>query len=228
MNTFDIQFFGKYVPEWQELLHVIHTHVIVIVLELVVKICLFALIPSVFYFYSPVIRDFIPFFYFEFYLIFLYIKLVYDLFDWYNDVWVVTNEWVINVKRSFLKTNSDSVNFENVEWIWVEQHGLMDKIFGKGDLIIHKIWDDTFRLKDAAKPYKSVDLLESMEKEEKDIDKERFQLILQTLSGAIGDYVETNKWFLKKQRKNDAVKKQIIDWALHSPGHLDLREDEHE
>jgi sensor histidine kinase YesM len=93
MNKFDQTFFKKYVPEGQELKEIIHTHPIQILLSLTIKIFLFVVIPVVFYYYSARIQTLIPsFVYLEIYLILVYIKIIYDIFDWYNDAWIVTNE----------------------------------------------------------------------------------------------------------------------------------------
>ncbi|NCO31706.1 hypothetical protein GW891_02645 [bacterium] len=51
----------------------------------------------------------------EIYLFIIYVKIIYDIFNWYNDVWLITNQSIVWVERSFLKVHSDSVNYENIE-----------------------------------------------------------------------------------------------------------------
>ena len=65
MNKFDSDFFKKYVPEGQELLHIIHIHPIVILQNLVVELALLLALPIYFYYSSSTIHDKIHFWRFE-------------------------------------------------------------------------------------------------------------------------------------------------------------------
>lgn len=193
MNKFDINFFSKYIPEWQEMISVIHTHPITIFLKLSVKIGLFVILPIIFYYSAIAIQNFIPFYVVEIYLLIIFINIIYDIFDWYNDVWIVTDDWVIWLERSFLKSNTNSLNYENIEWIWVEQDGILDKILIKWDLVIHKIWDDTFTLPNASNPLKAVDILETVSEQANQIDdseEDKFDMIMDALSWVVWNYLE--------------------------------------
>lgn len=195
MNKFDINFFQKYIPEWQKLLSVIHIHPLKILNSIIVKLWLFVILPSFFFYYSKNIQSIIPFYFLEWFLIIVFIKIIYDIFDWYNDVWIITNEWVISLQWSLLKINTDSVTFDNIEWVWVEQDWFLDKVLKKWDLIIHKIWDDSFTINDAANPFKAVDILETISQEsEKDwMENEKFDMIMDALWWVVWDYLENNK-----------------------------------
>jgi hypothetical protein len=115
MNKFDSDFFKKYVPEGQELLHIIHIHPIVILQNLIVELALLLALPIYFYYSSSTIHDKIPFWRFEIYLFLLFSKIIYDIFNWYNDVWIITNSAVVALDWSMLKSKTESVNFENIE-----------------------------------------------------------------------------------------------------------------
>lgn len=226
MNKFDINFFSKYIPEWQELVTVIHTHPVTILKWLFVKLSLFAVIPAVFYYYSITIQELIPFYFLEILLVIVYIKTMYEIFNWYNDVWIVTNEWVIWLERSFLKTNTNSINFDNIEWIWVEQEWIFDKIFMKWDLVIHKIWDDSFVLKDAINPLKAVNILENTSEEAEIVEEEkdtRFDMIMDALWWVVWSYLENN---IKNNSEEDTKKedkKQKIEKYKNAKNTIDLR-----
>ena len=71
------------------------------------KLALFAVLPSVFYYYSISIQKIVPFYALEILLIIVFIKTIYDIFDWYNDVWIITDCSVIWLERSLLKENSN-------------------------------------------------------------------------------------------------------------------------
>lgn len=226
MNKFDINFFSKYIPEWQELVTVIHTHPVTILKWLFVKLSLFAVIPAVFYYYSITIQELIPFYFLEVLLIIVYIKTMYEIFNWYNDVWIVTNEWVIWLERSFLKTNTNSINFDNIEWIWVEQEWIFDKIFMKWDLIIHKIWDDSFVLKDAVNPLKAVNILENASEKSEIIEEEndtRFDMIMDALWWVVWNYLEKNVNNNKDENEKLEEKIKKVKKYEDSKNTIDLR-----
>lgn len=57
------------------------------------------------------------------------------------------------------------MNFNNIEWLWVEQEGVSDKAFSNGDLIAHKIGTDAFVLEDVFKPYTKLEIIEEISSE---------------------------------------------------------------
>ncbi|ATU04980.1 hypothetical protein BKN14_00805 [Candidatus Gracilibacteria bacterium HOT-871] len=226
MNKFDSDFFKKYVPEGQELLHIIHIHPIVILQNLIVELALLLALPIYFYYSSSTIHDKIPFWRFEIYLFLLFSKIIYDIFNWYNDVWIITNSAVVALDRSMLKSKTESVNFENIEGLGVDENGLMDKLLKKGGLVIHKIGEEEFLLEDCINPYKAIDIIEQASSgtpEENNITEERFNMILEALSGVVGDH-EKEKFSKSYKDKKDEIKKKVIENAEKSEGTVDLRE----
>ncbi|MBB1564550.1 hypothetical protein HG430_000725 [Candidatus Gracilibacteria bacterium] len=226
MNKFDSDFFKKYVPEGQELLHIIHIHPIVILQNLIVELALLLALPIYFYYSSSTIHDKIPFWRFEIYLFLLFSKIIYDIFNWYNDVWIITNSAVVALDWSMLKSKTESVNFENIEGLGVDENGLMDKLLKKGGLVIHKIGEEEFLLEDCINPYKAIDIIEQASSgtpEENNITEERFNMILEALSGVVGDH-EKEKFSKSYKDKKDEIKKKVIENAEKSEGTVDLRE----
>ncbi len=226
MNKFDSDFFKKYVPEGQELLHIIHIHPIVILQNLIVELALLLALPIYFYYSSSTIHDKIPFWRFEIYLFLLFSKIIYDIFNWYNDVWIITNSAVVALDRSMLKSKTESVNFENIEWLGVDENGLMDKLLKKWWLVIHKIWEEEFLLEDCINPYKAIDIIEqasSVTPEENNITEERFNMILEALSWVVWDH-EKEKFSKSYKDKKDEIKKKVIENAEKSEWTVDLRE----
>lgn len=202
MNKFDTHFFEKYIPEWQELKWIIHTHFIKILSQLFLWLSMWALIPSFLYFYSDRIKDLIPFVFLEWLLIFIFVKVIYDIFDWYNDVWIVTDSSVISLERQLLKVNAISVEYDKIEWIEVEQDWILDKVLKKWNLIIHKVWDDSFLLEDAVNPYNWIDLIEELSSEINDnnhYQDERFDMIMDALWWVIENYLD------KKSTNQDEI-----------------------
>ena len=218
MNKFEISFFKKYTPEGQIIKGVIHEHWVRIIYTLILWLMLWVIIPSFLYYNSILLRQNIPFFIFEVYLIFLYIKIIYEIFNWYNDVWIITNEAVVDLDWALFKTRMTTVNYENIEWIEVEQSWVWDKILNKWDVVIHKIWDDTFKLEDAVIPYKTVDEIERISKECSEwSENAKFDMIMDALGWVVENYLRTNKEIeeacrIDEQRiKNFKKKKWTID-----------------
>jgi hypothetical protein len=73
------------------------------------------------YFYSELIQNLIPFYALEIVLILVYIKTIYEVFNWYNDAWIITNTSVISLQWALFKTDTMSVDFDKIEGMEVEQ-----------------------------------------------------------------------------------------------------------
>ncbi len=197
---------------------------------MLVRLGLFTALPSFVYYYSVWIQNLISFVYFEIYLILVFLKLIYDIFNWYNDVWIITEKWVIDLDWALLKTSSSSIKYENIEWIWVEQSGLWDKILNKWDVVIHKIWDDEFRLEDAKIPYEALDEIERISKEAQQVwvedEKDRFDLILEALWWVVEDYLDrkgmTKQTALKQKKSTSNGEEEMVELILED-WDIDLR-----
>lgn len=217
MNKFEESFFQKYIPEWQEIKWIIHIHFIDIFAKIFLWLSMWAIIPSFLYFYSDRIKELIPFYYLEWLLIFVFIKVIYDIFDWYNDVWIVTDWWVISLERSLFKVKSNSIDFEKMEWVEVDQDWIIDKIFKKWTLIIHKFWDDSISLENTINPFKAVDLIEEVSNyEEEDIPDDKFDVIMDALGWVVENYLDKKWQKTEKQEKiEEAIwKVKIKDWTI--------------
>lgn len=214
MNEYDRFFFKSFVSEWSEILGVIHGHIIQIISTIIWNMLLLAIIPSYLYFKSWLIQETVPFLYFEAYLILVFLKITYDIFDWYNDVWIITDSWVVDLEWSFLNSNNVSLKFENIEGIEVEQKWLWDKVFWKWELVIHKVWEWTFTLPDAAAPYDAVNRIEeasSMHFDwDEDEDHEWYDDVMHVLSSVVKDHLDKKSW--------------RIEWLPDYEGEFDFEE----
>lgn len=230
MNSFDKIFFKKYIPEGQEMIHIIHIHPIVILGNLIVIFSLFIVLPIFLYYFSPTLQKQIPFFYLEIYLIFTFLKVIYDIFNWYTDVWILTNTSIVALDWSFLKTKTDSISYSNIEGMWVDEDGIVDKILKKWWLVIHKFWEEEFILEDAINPYNVIDLIDSLntkeeKKEEKtNITDERFNQLLDAISWAVWDHVYTKSSYGIPKFENEDIKNEVIKKAESEDWTIDLRD----
>ena len=205
MNKFEVRFFWKYVPDWQEIKLVVHKHYIDILGSLIVWLSI-AIIPSFLYYYSIAIQVLIPFYYLEIFLLLIYLKVIYNIFDWYNDVWIVTGESITELQWSLFRANMNSVNFNNIEGLWVEQDGIVDKLLSKGDMIIHKMWTDIFTLKNVYMPFVQLDKIERISWEignyrNHSQTNEKLDMVMDRLGGILEKYME----------KPEMLEKETID-----------------
>lgn len=76
-------------------------------------------------------QELVPFLWFEVFLLLVFVKIFYDIFNWYNDVWLITNEAIYDLEWSLLKTRLESVKFESIEGIEVEKDRIWDTLFNK-------------------------------------------------------------------------------------------------
>lgn len=221
MNHFDFTFFEKYTPEGQEMQHIVHQHWIKILGKIFLLLFLWVLIPVFIYYFSFRVKNLIPFYVLEVYLFMVYIKIIYDIFDWYNDVWIITNEWVIDLDRSIFKTKMSTIWFDNIEWMEVEQDGLADKILKKWDLIIHKIWDDSFVLEDCIRPFDALNEVEHIKNYEpvNEHGWDRFDLIMDSLGGVVENYLHNNHPVDNEETR----KKENVSKYERSRNSIDLR-----
>lgn len=201
MNRFEKKFFERYVPQGQEIKGIIHQHWVWIIGTLFFWLIAGAIIPSFLYIYSLRIQELIPLFYLQGFLIVIYIKVVYEVFNWYNDVWIITDKWVVDLDWELWSTDMKTVNYENIEWQEVGQNGIWDTILRKWDIILHKIWDDQFSLEDAVNPYGAVDMIEHFSSQIESYDEpDKFDMLLENLWWVMDDYLE-RKW-LKWEHNN--------------------------
>lgn len=230
MNSFDLKFFQKYTPEWQNIQHIVHAHPIIILGRLILWLFLWVFIPVFFYYYSFRLKGFIPFYFLEWWLLIIYTKIVYDIFDWYNDVWIITDAWVIDLDWSLLRTNMSTIDFENMEWMEVEQNSIFDKILSKWDLIIHKIWDDWFVLPNCINPYAALNQvewiknhIEDLEEHEDDGQIDRFDMIMDSLGWVVENYLKTNNNPEVKIDPEELAKAEKLKKYQKSKNSIDLR-----
>jgi hypothetical protein len=215
MNKFDKIFFSKYLSEWTEILNIIHKHIVVVLNKIILNYFFWVILPSFLYYYSNTIKLYIPFFLLEIFLIWMFIKWLFDIFDRYNDVWILTEDWVVDLDWKLFSSDSVSVKYESIEWLEIVEKWFLDKLLGKADIIIHKIWWwNQFILEDAVSAYKNVEIIDKKlkilkketEEKSKEFSEQNFETVLKALTKVVEWYLEDN-WYKKDDREE---KKALI------------------
>lgn len=217
-----MNFYQKHLPEGQKIEAIIHQHWLVVMDSFILWLSFWALIPSFLYYQSERIRDMIPFFVIEILLALVFLKILYELYNWHNDVWIVTDTAVYDLEWSLFKTNIESVHHENIEGLEVDKNRIWDSIFNKGDIIIHKFWDEEIAIYNAYAPYKSVNIIEQfIHPEEEEEEQDKFDMIMDALSGVVSEHLKKHGvWEYQEEEDNwiEVEKQDIKD----SPYTLDL------
>lgn len=223
MNKFEYKFFIKYIPEWWCIKDIVHIHIINIFSQIFIYLSL-VLIPSFLYFYSQRIQGLIEFYYLEIFIIIIFIKIIYEIFNWYNDVLIVLDKWIVILKWSIFDDNIQAIEFDKIEALEANQSWLIDQIFSKWDLIIHKFWDVNITIKSITNPNWAIDKIKNvmdndLEKKEKS-KNEKFDIIMDSLSSVVED-------FLRKKENETIIKtnkeEEILNNAKKYSKTIDLR-----
>lgn len=219
MNNFELHFYSKFLPEWHEIQWIVHKHIFEIFWKLFFWISI-AILPAFVYYVSIKISTYVPFYVLEIFLIILYIKIIYDIFDWYNDVFIVTNKWVIDFRWWSFKQSVNLIDYGWIEWIEVEQSWFLDSMFKKWNLILHKSWDDKTVLENAFNPFKWANLIEELsdwidiEDDSEKTTEERFNMLINTLWWLMEWYVDKTK--PKEDDHTEVIEKyKTKDWTIN-------------
>ncbi len=218
MNSFESNFFIKYLPEDTEICEIIHRHGIVILKKIFIWLFIVS-ISSMFYYISYRVKEIIPFYIFEIFLFALFFKIVYDIFDWYNDVWIITHDGIFDIKWKLFKSETNSIKYENIEWVEVIENWFIDIILKKWSIIIHKIGDEEFSIDEVYLPYNALNEIENFTKEEEkeEPQKDKFELMMEALSGVVVDYMD-RKWGKKEEKIEEYLEEMKKKWET-----IDLR-----
>ena len=227
MNQFDEIYFQKYLGEEENFLFVCHRHPI-LVIDNVLLWCFFGGVVPIFFYlqntfgFSMLVEPA----WFEMFLISIYLCIIYHVFDWYNDVWVITNRGIIDITWNIFTGSRNYISYESVHGIEVQSNSIFDSILNKGDVIIHlqSNWGE-FQLPDASNPQAIVEYIhaviqeiEENHNEEPIDDRKPFELLLDTLTEMVRDHLEK-----KGTTESNVAKKEEIDRALRFASTVDLR-----
>jgi hypothetical protein len=227
-----MKFYQKHIPDGQNIQAIIHQHWLVVFDKYLLWLSFWALIPSFLYYQSERVRDLIPFFVLEILLFLVFWKIIYELYNWYNDVWIVTEQAIYDLEWSLLKTNVQSIHLESIEGLEVDKHRIWDAIFNKWDIIIHKFWEEEIAIYSAYAPHRAITIIEEYINPPEDEEEDNnFDLVMDTLSWVVKDYLQNN-WLpdhintrIKHQHQSDEKydeESEIVD-DKDSAYTLDLR-----
>jgi hypothetical protein len=216
------------VPEGGELLFVCHRHVVRIIDHISVVLFFAVFLPAFFYYNDSFhLRSLVPFGYFEGYLAAVYAYLLYGVFDWYNDVWLITDHGIIDVDWNVFTTNQIHLDYRSIHGIEIRRDSIFDSLLGKGDIEIHLHGEeDDFRLEEAANPDGIVEYVQNVIDEfehgnfEDEGDRKPFEILLETLTDMVREHLERKGEYMSESDRRAA--EETVRKALRRKSTIDL------
>ncbi len=141
MNKLENFFLKRQLDDSEEVIHIIHKHWIEFVWTFLKWTILWIIIPIFLVWLYPQYYQFI-------FVSFLFVAImaVYDFFDWYLDVLILTDYWIVHYEWDwFFKSSSSRMEYESIEDISFELSWALSSVFDFWDLHIERpSWEILF------------------------------------------------------------------------------------
>ncbi|MDD5377317.1 MAG: hypothetical protein PHH16_04360 [Candidatus Gracilibacteria bacterium] len=226
MNYFDQVFFSKYLREGEELISVCHRHPLLIIDRIIVTLFVGLALPTFFYYNNSFsLQTLVPLLYFEIYAVALYLFLIYKIFDWYNDVWLITDLGVVDIDWDIFTRHIIHIDYHDIKGSEIRTDSFFDSFFNKGDVILYTTGDDDdFVLEGAEYPHDITDHIEEtvheIEEKKKLKDKAPMELLLHTLTEVVRDHLEGSG---RHGEDEEYENEKQVERILAKKGTIDLR-----
>ena len=147
MTSFDRIFFSQYVRDGSKIHYVFHRSLILILENVIVWLLLAVVIPAFLYYHNSFgIHDTISSQYIYIYLIGVYCCIMYFIFDWYNDVWLATENEIIDIHWRIITQDVLYIPYEKIEGIEVRTKNWWYALIGASDVVVKLNGEDSFVL----------------------------------------------------------------------------------
>lgn len=147
--------FKSYLGDGEQIVFVVHRHVF-LESKSFFKIFFFGIfIPAFGWWLFPQVKIFAAV-----WLGFGALRFIYEFFDWYYDVWVVTNVSIIEIMwRGFFDKSSTRIEYHIIQGIGYEVKGLMPTLFNYGTITLDKFTGTQSIFDGAVNPKKKAEML---------------------------------------------------------------------
>jgi hypothetical protein len=222
MNNFDNLFFRAYTWADSEIREVFHRHAFVIIEDILIWIFFGIIVPGFLYgqdIFS--IRTNIPPMYSYIYMSIVYMILMYKLFDWYVDTWIMTESTIVDMKWKWLSSDLLYIPYSKIEWVEIRTRSWWAALLGMSDVVVKLAWSDEFTLYSARKPSAIIAFIQEVGKDKKkheDDKREPFDILVDSLSSVV-------KWHLDTHGKNYITTEYVekLDETITRGIPIDLR-----
>lgn len=87
-------------------------------------------------------------------------RLIYEFFDWYYDVWLITNISIVEIMwKGFFEKSSSRIEYHTIQGIGYEVKGLARTIFNFGTVALEKFAGNPSVFDGAVSPKRKAELL---------------------------------------------------------------------
>ncbi|HRY82550.1 MAG TPA: PH domain-containing protein [Candidatus Moranbacteria bacterium] len=171
----------------EEILAVLHRHWLNILGHFSIVFLILAIILGSYTLSSYFFNEFSPQIFFSLAsfvrsLFFLFVWLLFFVIwiDFYFDVWIVTNERIINVEQKGLFTRVVSeLELEKIQDVTTDVRGIIPTFFNYGDLLVQTAGErERFRFRQIPDPYSVKDLIMKLQKELENKEENEFGKML--------------------------------------------------
>ena len=198
-SKIDKRYVKKYLEDWEEAIYVIHKHWIEFVLTFIKWFIIWIIIPIFLIWLYPSMTM-----YLIAWMMFILFMWVYDFFDWYLDVLILTNLNLIHAEWNwFFKNFATRVWYESVWTVWFERKSVLSTVFDYWDLIIDA-WREQIVFENTTNPKKAefqiIDAknknLRAPEPEGLPVDKQWLKdLLSEIVEDHIQNWSKKPRWF---------------------------------
>jgi hypothetical protein len=137
MNNFDSLFFRAYTGSDSEIREVFHRHVFVIVEDILLWVFFALLIPG--FLYSQdifLLRTSVTPIYAYIYMSIIYAILMYKLFDWYVDTWIMTESTIVSMRWKWFSSDILYIPYKKIEGIEIRTRSWWAALLGMSDVVV--------------------------------------------------------------------------------------------
>ncbi|GAB0174523.1 MAG: hypothetical protein HHAS10_04020 [Candidatus Altimarinota bacterium] len=196
MNNFDNLFFRAYTGADSEIREVFHRHYFIIIEDIVVWVFFGIVVPGFLYSQDIFsIRSSITPIYSYFYMTFMYLILMYKLFDWYVDTWIMTESMIVSMRWKWFSSDILYIPYKKIEGIEIRTQSWWAALLGMSDVVVKLAGDDEFMLSSADRSSNIVAFLQDVgkgKKGHKADDREPFEILVESLSSVVKGHLATN------------------------------------
>lgn len=216
------------------MLRVCHRHIVRIIDDVLIMLFFFAVVPAFFYYNGSFGLSNVEFKYFEAYMAAVYLFLLYRIFNWYNDAWIITESGIVDISWNIYTQNITYIEYHSIHGVSIRRASFFDSMIGKGDVVIELAGEEEndaeFALFDASDPEGIVDEIQSRlhhnEENEEDIEDDRapFEVLMETLTDMVREHMQ-KKGVYTTPEEDEETRRQV-ELALRRKSTIDLtRED---
>lgn len=190
MNHFDTLFFRAYTGADQELKEVFHRHPFAIVEDVLLWTFFGLVIPAFLYGQNIFnMRDgmfvWMPYVF----MMVIYVILMYKLFDWYVDVWIMTESTIVSMRWKWFSSDILYIPYKKIEGIEIRTRSWWAALLGMSDVVVKLAGSEEFMLSSARHPTDIVTFLQEATKwshaQTKIDDREPFEILVESLSWVV-------------------------------------------